>query len=95
MRTLYYETEPLVAGGHTQVKRSQRTVEAQETLRRDLTDWKPADVDRYIDRHYADYWLRTDAERRVEHAKLLAGPSAKAPTSLPIHAPTPSRPLPS
>ena len=72
LRTLYYETEPLVAGGHTQVKRSQRTAEAQETLRRDLADWKPADVDRYIDRHYADYWLRTDAERRVEHAKLLA-----------------------
>ena len=71
MRTLYYETEPLVAGGHTQVKRSQRTAEAQETLRRDLADWKPAEVDRYIDRHYPDYWLRTDAERRVEHAKLL------------------------
>ena len=40
-------------------------------LRRDLSDWQQADVDRYIDRHYPDYWLRTDAERRVEHAKLL------------------------
>ena len=35
LRTLYYETEPLVAGGHTQVKRSQRMAEAQETLRHD------------------------------------------------------------
>ena len=71
LRTLYYETEPLVAGGHTQVKRSQRTAEAQETLRHDLTDWKRDEVDRYIDRHYPDYWLRTDEQRRVEHAKLL------------------------
>src|SRR6185312_10326866 len=71
LRTLYYETEPLVAGGHTQVKRSQRTAEAQADLRRDLSDWQQADVDRYIDRHYPDYWLRTDPERRVEHAKLL------------------------
>jgi [protein-PII] uridylyltransferase len=71
LRTLYYETEPLVAGGHTQVKRSQRTAEAQQDLRRDLSDWQQADVDRYIDRHYPDYWLRTDPERRVEHAKLL------------------------
>lgn len=71
LRTLYYETEPLVAGGHTQVKRSQRMAEAQEALRESLADWKPAEVDRYIERHYPDYWLRTDAERRVEHARLL------------------------
>ena len=71
LRTLYYETEPLVAGGHTQVKRSQRTAEAQEALRAALTDWPAAEVDRYVDRHYPDYWLRTDADRRVEHARLL------------------------
>ncbi|MFA5900829.1 MAG: [protein-PII] uridylyltransferase [Hyphomicrobium sp.] len=71
LRTLYYETEPLVAGGHTQVKRSQRMAEAQEALRGSLADWTPAEIERYIDRHYPDYWLRTDAERRVEHARLL------------------------
>jgi [protein-PII] uridylyltransferase len=71
LRTLYYETEPLVAGGHTQVKRSHRTTEAQEALRAALYDWAPAEVDRYVERHYPDYWLRTDADRRVDHAKLL------------------------
>jgi [protein-PII] uridylyltransferase len=71
LRTLYYETEPLVAGGHTQVKRSQRTAEAQVALREALRDWAPDEVDRYVDRHYPDYWLRTDADRRVEHARLL------------------------
>jgi len=71
LRTLYYETEPLVAGGHTQVKRSQRIAEAQEELRGALAGWPVAEVDRFIERHYPDYWLRTDVERQVEHAKLL------------------------
>ncbi len=71
LRTLYYETEPLVAGGHTQIQRSQRIAEAQVALRQSLRDWKPEEVDRYVDRHYPDYWLRTDADRRVEHARLL------------------------
>jgi len=71
LRTLYFETEPLVAGGHTQVKRSQRTAAAQVALREALSDWAPADIDRYVERHYPDYWLRTDAHRRVEHARLL------------------------
>lgn len=71
LRTLYYETEPLVAGGHTQVKRSQRIAGAQLMLRDALNDWPPTEVDRYVERHYPDYWLRTDADRRVEHARLL------------------------
>ena len=71
LRTLYYETEPLVAGGHTQVKRSQRMAEAQQALREALSDWAPEEIDSYIDRHYPDYWLRTDGAQRVEHARLL------------------------
>jgi [protein-PII] uridylyltransferase len=71
LRTLYYETEPLVAGGHTQVKRSQRIAEAQAELRAALPDWQPAAVRGFIDRHYPDYWLRTDTSRQVEHAMLL------------------------
>ncbi|MGJ0557696.1 [protein-PII] uridylyltransferase [Methylocystis sp.] len=71
LRTLYYETEPVVAGGHTQVKRSQRIHEVQAELRAALDDWRPADVDALIERQYPDYWLRTDTQRQVEHAKLL------------------------
>ncbi|HUJ36584.1 MAG TPA: [protein-PII] uridylyltransferase [Hyphomicrobium sp.] len=71
LRTLYYETEPVVAGGHTQVKRSQRVAEAQDALRKKLVDWPPEEVERFVERHYPDYWMRTDTERQVEHAKLL------------------------
>jgi len=72
LRTLYHETEPLVAGGHTKVARSQRIANAQADLREALSDWSPAEVDRLIERHYPDYWLRTDTARQVEHANLLA-----------------------
>jgi [protein-PII] uridylyltransferase len=71
LRTLFYEAEPAVAGGHTQVKRSQRINEVQTELRAALEDWRPADIDALIERHYPDYWLRTDTDRQVEHAKLL------------------------
>lgn len=72
LRTLFHETEPLVAGGHTKVARSQRIANAQADLREALSDWNPAEVDRLIERHYPDYWLRTDTARQVEHANLLA-----------------------
>jgi [protein-PII] uridylyltransferase len=28
-------------------------------------------VERFIDRHYQDYWMRTDTDRQIEHAKIL------------------------
>lgn len=71
LRTLYYETEPMVAGGHTQIKRSQRIAEAQDELRAELTDWQPARVEAFVDRHYPDYWLRTETRKQIEHANML------------------------
>jgi [protein-PII] uridylyltransferase len=71
LRTLYHETEPLVAGGHTQFSRKERIEEAQAVLRQALKDWPKGEVDRFIERHYPNYWLRTDARTQVEHAELL------------------------
>jgi [protein-PII] uridylyltransferase len=71
LRTLYYETEPVVIGGHTQAKRSQRIAEAQKNLQSALKDWTTAEFKGFVDRQYPDYWLRTDTTRQVEHANLL------------------------
>ncbi len=71
LRTLYYETEPLVAGGHTQVERRQRIEEAREQLAAELKDWSRAEVDQFMDRHYPDYWLRTDTAKQAYHARLV------------------------
>ncbi|MGE3229556.1 MAG: [protein-PII] uridylyltransferase [Hyphomicrobium sp.] len=71
LRNLYAETEPLLSGGHTQVPRGTLVAEAQAELRAALADWPADDVDRFIERHYPDYWLRTEPKRQVYHARLL------------------------
>lgn len=70
LRTLYFETEPLLGGGHTVLTRSERVSGAQDALRERLAVWPEADLERFIDRHYPAYWLRTDLEVVTEHAKL-------------------------
>lgn len=71
LRTLYHETEPLVAGGHTQIPRSQLIEQAQAALRVALANWPRDEVDRFINRHYPNYWLRTDTATQVAHANVL------------------------
>jgi [protein-PII] uridylyltransferase len=71
LRALYYEAEPLVAGGHTQVAARARVQAGQEAFRAALANWPKEDVQRYIDRQYPDYWLRTETRKAVEHADMV------------------------
>ena len=71
LRTLYFETEPVLGGGHLTLSRSERVSRAQESLKERLSDWPQSDLERFIERHYPSYWLRTDLDVIVEHAKLL------------------------
>lgn len=71
LRTLYYETEIVLSGGHTAVNRKQRVAQAQEQLRRALPAWSDPDFDAYAARHYPAYWLKVDLPHKVRHAGLL------------------------
>jgi [protein-PII] uridylyltransferase len=71
LRGLYYEVEPVVAGGHTQLAFPDRLAAAQAAFRAATADWPEADVERFIGRNYPDYWLKTDTQRAVEHAALV------------------------
>src|SRR5262249_15599915 len=42
LRTLYYETEPVLTGGFSEVNRAKRVAVAQAELRDALSDWTPA-----------------------------------------------------
>ena len=42
LRTLYYETEPVLTGGFSEVNRAQRVAMAQAEFRAELKDWPPA-----------------------------------------------------
>ena len=71
LRALYYEAELLVAGGHTQLEARARVQAGQEAFRAALADWPKEDVQRYVDRQYPDYWLRTETRKAVEHADMV------------------------
>jgi [protein-PII] uridylyltransferase len=71
LRTLYFETEPLLGGGHTTLSKSERVASAQDALRERLADWPENALERFIGRHYPSYWLRTDLDVIAEHARLI------------------------
>ena len=71
LRALYYETEPGLTGGFSEVDRAKRVAIAQAEFRAELKDWPPAEVDRYIARHYPAYWLKVDLVHKVAHANFV------------------------
>ena len=72
LRTLYYETEPVLTGGFSEVNRAQRVEMAQREFRAAMSDWPAERLDAYIARHYPAYWLKVDLEHKVEHARFVA-----------------------
>ncbi len=77
LRTLYWETEVVLGGGHSVIDRNGRVEAAQETLRRSLPGWSDPEFNAYAQRHYPAYWLKVEPARQVAHAKLLHAMAAE------------------
>jgi len=71
LRALYYATEPLLSGGHSQVTQRDRIEAAQSVLAEALSSWPEGDVEAYTARHYNHYWLRAEPELQIVHAKMI------------------------
>ncbi len=71
LRALYYETEPALTGGFSEVDRARRVAMAQAEFRDELKDWPPEEIDRYIARHYPAYWLKVDLPQKIAHARFM------------------------
>jgi [protein-PII] uridylyltransferase len=71
IRALYYETEPALTGGFSEVDRARRVAMAQAEFRAELSDWSPEEVERYIARLYPAYWLKVELPRKVAHARFV------------------------
>lgn len=80
LRTLYYETEPVLTGGFSEVDRARRVAIAQAEFRAEMKDWPAAALDAYIGRHYPAYWLKVDLPHKVAHARFLRAAEAKGAT---------------
>jgi [protein-PII] uridylyltransferase len=81
IRTLYYETEPVLTGGFSEVNRAQRVAVAQAEFGAELPDWTPAEVEAYLALHYQAYWLKVDLPQKIAHAQFLRS-AAQAGKSL-------------
>jgi len=71
LRTLYYETEPVLTGGFSEVNRAQRIEVAQAEFRAAFREWPEPELNAYIGRHYPAYWLKVDLPRKIRHARFL------------------------
>src|SRR6202166_2946017 len=71
LRTLYYETEPVLTGGFSEVNRARRIAVAQAEFRAEIKDWPAEKLDAYIARHYPAYWLKVELPRKIRHARFL------------------------
>jgi len=71
IRSLYYETEPVLTGGFSEVNRAQRVAAAQAQFRVALADWTAAESDAYVGLHYPAYWLKVDPAHQIAHARFL------------------------
>ena len=71
LRTLYYETEPVLTGGFSEVNRAQRIAVAQSEFRAAFTEWPEAELNAYIGRHYPAYWLKVELPRKIRQARFI------------------------
>jgi [protein-PII] uridylyltransferase len=76
LRTLYYETEPVLTGGFSEVNRAQRVAAAQAEFRAEIKDWPAGQLDAYAARHYPAYWLKVDLAHKVAHARFVRSAEA-------------------
>ncbi|MET3853254.1 [protein-PII] uridylyltransferase [Rhizobium sp. OAE497] len=71
LRTLYYETELLLAGGFSEVSRKERAGFAAEALFNALSEWTQKDRKTYTKLHYQPYLLSVPLEDQVRHAHFI------------------------
>jgi [protein-PII] uridylyltransferase len=75
LRSLYYETEPVLTGGFSEVNRAQRVAMAQGEFRAEIAakfkDLPAAALDAYIERLYPAYWLKVDLPHKLAHAQFV------------------------
>ncbi|MCK1357395.1 [protein-PII] uridylyltransferase [Bradyrhizobium sp. 199] len=71
LRSLYYETEPVLTGGFSEVDRGKRLAAAYAEFRMAFAEWPEDELDAYIGRHYPAYWLKVELPRKIRHARFV------------------------
>ncbi|HTV31524.1 MAG TPA: [protein-PII] uridylyltransferase [Methylocella sp.] len=82
LRTLYFETEVVLAGGHSTIERKERVTAAKAELRRVLPEWSDLDFEAYAARLPQAYWLKATLDEKRLHAKLLNRTETEVPAPI-------------
>ncbi|RXF75597.1 [protein-PII] uridylyltransferase [Hansschlegelia zhihuaiae] len=80
LRTLYWETELVLTGGHSAGDRRSLVDASKAELRERLPDWSDTEFAAYAERHYAPYWLKTEPERAERQARFAVKAAAAGET---------------
>ncbi|MEL7463137.1 MAG: [protein-PII] uridylyltransferase [Pseudomonadota bacterium] len=70
LRALYADTLALLGVGNERLSREDRVADVKEQLRERLTTWKAEEVDGWLGRHYAPYWLGLDLDTLERLAEM-------------------------
>ncbi len=71
LRTLYYETRPVLTGGHDELSRTERADQSIAALRPLLPEFSDAQFENFTALQKADYWLRTTTDQQQRHARMI------------------------
>ncbi len=71
LRDLYYSTEEVLLGGHSQAHRKERVAAVKEDLKPRLVDWSAREIQSHLKRGYDSYWLSADLDSLERHARLI------------------------
>ena len=71
LRTLYYETEPQLTGGFTQVPRRERVAEVRRQAAEVMNDWDEKERKRLLNLHYDNYWLTVQSDDQIRHLNFI------------------------
>ena len=77
LRSLFWETEVYLSGGHSRIDRKSRVTAAREALGKALPNWPEKDFEAYASRLYPAYWLKVDLTRQIRHAELFSEMTAQ------------------
>jgi [protein-PII] uridylyltransferase len=82
LRTLYFEAEPVLSGGHSSITRKERVTAAQTAFFAHFPQWSDERKAAYAQRHYDSYWLTVETARQLRHEALMRGAlEAKLPVA--------------
>ena len=96
LRGLYFETEPVVAGGHTQLASRDRIAAAQAAFRAAVADWPPEEVERFVEPALSRLLAQDrDAQGRRSTSSSPRGRAGGREARPAPSPPTPSPPSPS